>query len=379
MALDELFQAMNMFKQGVNELAASKGINQAHQQVQDLKAQQLDEVKERQGLSAIAQNLTMNLAAVGAPLGQMQAAVGAVAPPVIKSANDAYIQGMMAGPEKGGALAELGKTAMIQENAPKERIANIEGQYKMKAAELTSERSAGRLEDKQQQALDKAFQEAGSRVNQFKGRGGGELQKYQAKIASADRIDGLLNKRNNLDPRETEELALSMQNLLSNSNVTSTEIVKQLVPNTGEGAFQKNVEYWTNKRKELNNQDFVDQMKKTVDREREVAGQQLKKGQYQSLAGMTDQLQRDPERWKNFLKQSRLSPEEYQMYQDTNSVLPYSQTHGATIQGAVPPQKSPGGLPSGLPAGSFLTTVKDKNGTVMQVYKTPDGKFFKAD
>ena len=108
MSLSELFTAMNMFKQGVQEFATARGISQAQEQVEALKGAQMDELERRSALSNIANNLTLNLAKTGAPVSQVQLATGAIAPAAIKTPEEAMMQGALAGPG-GAALSQLGQ------------------------------------------------------------------------------------------------------------------------------------------------------------------------------------------------------------------------------------------------------------------------------
>jgi hypothetical protein len=117
MSLQELFQAMNMFKEGVNQMSVTRGISNAQQQMNQLNSAQMDEIEKRNALQGIANNLALDLGKTGAPVHQIQSAVGAVAPTAIKTADDAILQGALAGP-RGASLTELGKTADMNSAAP---------------------------------------------------------------------------------------------------------------------------------------------------------------------------------------------------------------------------------------------------------------------
>ncbi len=117
MSLQELFQAMNMFKDGVNQMSVTRGISNAQQQMNQLNAAQMDEIEKRNALQGIANNLALDLGKTGAPVHQIQSAVGAVAPQAIKTADDAILQGTMAGP-RGSSLVEVGKTSDMLSAAP---------------------------------------------------------------------------------------------------------------------------------------------------------------------------------------------------------------------------------------------------------------------
>lgn len=116
MSLQELFQAMGMFKDGLNHLGASRAISSAQEEVEKINASEIDQIQKRAALTQLGNNLALNLAKTGAPVAQIQSAVGAVAPPQIKDANDANMQGLMTGDQGLGSLASKQQTF---ENEPR--------------------------------------------------------------------------------------------------------------------------------------------------------------------------------------------------------------------------------------------------------------------
>jgi hypothetical protein len=110
MSLQELAQAFQMFQDGMSKFATAKGINQAHEAVTQLKNQQLDQLEERKGMSAIANQLTMQLTAAGASPQQIAQAGSAIAPAPIKNSGDAFMEGALAG-KQGKSLLDLAEQA----------------------------------------------------------------------------------------------------------------------------------------------------------------------------------------------------------------------------------------------------------------------------
>lgn len=94
MSLDELLQGLGAFKQGMQEFAVGNAIGQAQEQVNQLKAAQMNEMEKRNALQGLANDLALNLGRVNAPVAQIQSAVGAIAPAPIKNSTDAFVQGM---------------------------------------------------------------------------------------------------------------------------------------------------------------------------------------------------------------------------------------------------------------------------------------------
>lgn len=80
MSNNELFQAMQMFKQGAQELATSTAISQATEQVNQIRTQIENEGQQRQALMQTANDLALRLAQVGATGQQINAAFEAINP-----------------------------------------------------------------------------------------------------------------------------------------------------------------------------------------------------------------------------------------------------------------------------------------------------------
>jgi hypothetical protein len=74
MALDELLQGLQVFHQGLQEVAQQNAINDAQTKVADIKQQGLDQQKTMQAMSGVAGELTQRLAG----LGMSAAAISAV-------------------------------------------------------------------------------------------------------------------------------------------------------------------------------------------------------------------------------------------------------------------------------------------------------------
>jgi hypothetical protein len=102
----ELFQALQMFKQGVGELAFARSLQQANQQVRDIKGSEMDEAEQRAALSQVANSLTMSMAGMGVPATTIAQVSGAVAPKQFASADQMMGEGFQSGNQ---GLVDLGK------------------------------------------------------------------------------------------------------------------------------------------------------------------------------------------------------------------------------------------------------------------------------
>ena len=95
--MDDLFKAMGMFKDGMQQLAVTKGINDAHAEVDSLKQGELDIMQQRSQQTQIANRLASQLAGMGATGQQIQTAHAALAPQQIKSSADAQRMALESG------------------------------------------------------------------------------------------------------------------------------------------------------------------------------------------------------------------------------------------------------------------------------------------
>lgn len=182
-------------------------------------------------------------------------------------------------------------------------------------------------QDKQADDKFKTFQES---LDPNKGRAGNAAQ-LQTKLNQADRLNQLVAAAKNgqgLDSRQTEELAIGLQSMLSNGGGSTNE-VQALVPHTWMGRSQSFKEYIMNNPQALNNQAFVDRMADTINRERGVTEGQLKSALYARVAPYSSLEKKDPDRFKEILQsQPLLDYDEYK-----NSWLPGQMNKGKAKKG----------------------------------------------
>lgn len=121
MAMDDLFKSLAMFQDGMQQLAVTAGVKNAADQVQQVNMSMNDELEKRKAQGQIAQQLGMQLSAIGAPVSQIQQAVGTIAPPQIKNANDAYNQALQT---SDPGMMKMAKDMSAFENKPAMDIQN---------------------------------------------------------------------------------------------------------------------------------------------------------------------------------------------------------------------------------------------------------------
>ena len=97
MAINDLFQALQMFQQGVQQYAITGAVNDANAQMQALNQAQIDEGQKRQQLQQLANGVALKLTGVGASGTQIQSAFNAINPQAFGSVEQMQLEGELAG------------------------------------------------------------------------------------------------------------------------------------------------------------------------------------------------------------------------------------------------------------------------------------------
>lgn len=183
------------------------------------------------------------------------------------------------------------------------------------ATEMARDRIAKQKESrdlKDSEGLNKRFGLLQADLDANKSRGG-NMAKNQSRVDNADRLitlghDSGGNIRN-LDSREMEELAIGLQSMLSPGGTGSVSQVEALVPHTNVGKFNSVKEWLINDPQGAGQQKFVEKMMHTVEREREVALNQVRAAQSSRLGAYGDLYKKDPDRYKRILTNYQFTPE----------------------------------------------------------------------
>jgi hypothetical protein len=322
MSLQELFQAMNMFKDGVQQLGTARAIDDAQSKVQELKTQQLDSMQERAQLSNISQGLTMSLAKIGAPASQISTVAGAIAPAAIGSPEDAYVQGSMAGKDgKGKSMMDFAQGFQDFKAQPDLKKLHIQGNYDIEKSRVQGEAAAQRANLKIDKETDTKFIEFGKALDPA-GPRAGEFGKLQNQLNQIGRVDALFQDGFNMAGPQAEEVALGLHRLLSGSNAAHVEQVKALLPKSAMTSAQTLKSYFTNKPELLNNQEFMKSLKKTLDREKSTIQKQYKEVGYRRVTNYFELGSKDPERFHRLLRSQGLDLNEYEKFQANGGTLP---------------------------------------------------------
>lgn len=145
---------------------------------------------------------------------------------------------------------------------------------------------------------------------------GGNMSFNQKKVDQAERLEGLIHDSNgnvsNLDSRQIEELAIGLNSMLSNSSSSAVSQVEALVPKTIMGNAQKLKEWLTNDPQGVNQIAFVKRMAETVEREKQIAGDQVKRAQVQRLSAYQHLAKSNPEAYNQILNAYGIDPSDIQ-------------------------------------------------------------------
>jgi len=131
MSNSELFQALQMFQQGVQQAAATSAVNEAHKAMNQINASVTDEAQKRTQLQDLGNQLALRLTGAGASAAAVQNAFQAVAPKQFNSVDQMEMEGELTG------SALLKNTAGgMKSRAMKSQKELMELQHKHKLAEI---------------------------------------------------------------------------------------------------------------------------------------------------------------------------------------------------------------------------------------------------
>ncbi len=125
MPMDDLYKALQMFKQGVNEYQTSSAISQANEAVQQAKANISNEHEQRSALQSISNGLVARMAGLGVPATTIQQVAGALGPKQYGSIGEMKMDAQLS---NNGQLAV--DASALQEDALAPGIAAEDRQFK---------------------------------------------------------------------------------------------------------------------------------------------------------------------------------------------------------------------------------------------------------
>lgn len=134
----------------------------------------------------------------------------------------------------------------------------------------------------------------------------------------AEKLQSLASafKDGNLDSRQVEELAIGLNAMLSGSNVGAQQQVKALVPHSALGNANKMAEWLLNSPRGLQQQEFVNRILGTVQREKDTAEEQMNRVRFSRIAKYADLENKNPSAFQSILQSNHVDPVKYQDWKD---------------------------------------------------------------
>lgn len=140
---------------------------------------------------------------------------------------------------------------------------------------------------------------------------GGNLAKSQSMLNSAERVNGLFQQfpDGNIPKGQTNELAAAVAGLINGGSAQSQHQIDSLTPSSMRGDAQAIASWLTNQPLGQEQQAFMKQMKETVDREGEIATDQVRRAQIQRLAAHKNLEKADPQTYRAVLQSYGITPD----------------------------------------------------------------------
>ncbi len=348
--MDDLFQALNMFKSGVKDLQTSRVIQGANEQVQQIRSSEADEAQKRQALTSLSQNLVAQMGALGAPVSDIQQQAANVGPKQFANSNAMNAEAVLTGNKALGS--EAAKQQSFENNkaftlAQMKLAARLDPVQNAKASALQDERFAKHLT-----GLDKSIDTQTTRFGNI-----ANLQKTNNTIADArSLLEGDITNLN------LAEVAKTMDRILSGSAPTIAG-TQEVAPHTLEQWRAKTKEYITSKPEKVNLPEFKEFYKKTLNRIEQINNGIIKGAQKSKLASATSIAKLNPDGFKIYAESRGFKAD---VDSKTGKISLSDIEQAAQQAPAQPPMQT--------------VMVRDKStGQMIKAMRGPDGKLYKAE
>jgi hypothetical protein len=183
----------------------------------------------------------------------------------------------------------------------------LKAKFEQQRLDLERQAKVGDKVDKYSKQLDDHLDKG------WTARGGVAAGNTQQTLNAAEKAEGLIaqgrGQTGGLDSRQIEELATSVQKLLSPGGSSASGRIEALVPHTFWGKAQSLREYLTNNPTGLNQGAFADRLAETVAREKAIADDQKKKFQIEGLPAHNKLKQMAPDQYNAILRAKGIDPD----------------------------------------------------------------------
>lgn len=158
--MDDLFKALQMFSQGVQQGATLQAVNEANVQMQQINQAQIDESQKRVALQNLGNELALRMTGTGANAAQVEQAFRAVTPQQFGSVEQMQLEGELSGKKQ---LQDVSSKILQQREQKQQRAMLLE--HKLKLDEIMAkeqmmamrEAVAAGMKPKEMKAEDVAF------------------------------------------------------------------------------------------------------------------------------------------------------------------------------------------------------------------------------
>lgn len=158
--MDDLFKALQMFSQGVQQGATLQAVNEANVQMQQINQAQIDESQKRVALQNLGNELALRMTGTGANAAQVEQAFRAVTPQQFGSVEQMQLEGELSGKKQ---LQDVSSKILQQREQKQQRAMFLE--HKLKLDEIMAkeqmmamrEAVAAGMKPKEMKAEDVAF------------------------------------------------------------------------------------------------------------------------------------------------------------------------------------------------------------------------------
>ncbi len=299
MAMDDLFAAMKMFKEGVNEYQLKNAIEGANQRVQEAKANLSNEAEQRTALQGISNELVTQMSALGAPAATIQQVSGAVGPKQFADANAMHREALQAG---NTGLRELAVEQQEFETNPKMLLAQAKA---VRAADPLAQMRFEEGVDKYNTSAMRKFTEEVDNTHAVRsafGRTGQGIQRANALQTLVGKAGESVAAANKIPPQMVYEMALGLASMVKGGTATDQDAEHFAVKSVGMDKA-KAKQYLTNGVQGADAGEFIQMYLKTVKRERAEMQLEAEETVLGKAQGNLKLYKRLPDEDKNIWKQ----------------------------------------------------------------------------
>jgi len=195
-----------------------------------------------------------------------------------------------------------------------------------KKAKATEDLASARFGENRANQIDKMAQALKKDLDPDAARSG-NFGQISARYQSGQRMKTLINAFDggNLPPQQMEELALGMANMIAGSSGTARSQVEALVPSSAMRDAQSFKQWLMNEPMGANQQKFVQMMGHTVDREMNLANEQLNTIRRKRLSAHERFRKTAPDQYANMVGEYGMNPDGTPIQSAPANVQPHPQ------------------------------------------------------